>query len=445
MAARAGRMQEAEDYFCTIADTGDDARHTFYVDGRYFEIKDLAWLALGRVAHESTRASDAFYYYFQVPQDSERLAEAMFEAAYATYEGQDHDTALDLLDQLEARFPTSPFVDEASILRAYIHLARCEFGEADRLFRKFMADFGPLVGEVERIVQNPARQGALYEDLLRRQSQGEAQPHDGRNLQALLFALLRVDPSFYRLHASVRTLDAEAARAGRLAESFDAIAARLEGSDRPRAAVVASVGPDEATALSNDIQAAEDTLFALAADLDAMRAAHADRSQLDPHEESLATLAGRLRDLRKRLAETVTPPLPEVTSERSDGVSIEALLARDTEAARTLPQRVAHARTHLVSAANAAALTALQSLRDRLLTWQRGARIGRIDAVMGSKRRIEIQIESLAAGRFPAELQDPLMMQGLLEDDEEYWPFEGDEWPDEYEEAEASESTEPTP
>ena len=53
---------------------------------------------------------------------------------------------------------------------------------------------------------------------------------------------------------------------------------------------------------------------------------------------------------------------------------------------------------------------------------------------MGSKRRIEIQIESLAAGRFPPELQDPLSIQGLLRDDEEYWPFEGEYWADEFEE-----------
>lgn len=46
----------------------------------------------------------------------------------------------------------------------------------------------------------------------------------------------------------------------------------------------------------------------------------------------------------------------------------------------------------------------------------------------------KIQIESLAAGRFPPELQDPLAIQGLLRDDEEYWPFEGELWADEFEE-----------
>ena len=53
---------------------------------------------------------------------------------------------------------------------------------------------------------------------------------------------------------------------------------------------------------------------------------------------------------------------------------------------------------------------------------------------MGSKRRIEIQIESLSAGRFPPELVDPLRIQGLLRDDEEYWPYEGEYWSDEFDE-----------
>ena len=58
---------------------------------------------------------------------------------------------------------------------------------------------------------------------------------------------------------------------------------------------------------------------------------------------------------------------------------------------------------------------------------------------MGAKRQVELQVESLAAGRFPPELIDPLHMQGLLRDDEEYWPFEGEDWPDEFVERYAEE------
>ena len=103
-----------------------------------------------------------------------------------------------------------------------------------------------------------------------------------------------------------------------------------------------------------------------------------------------------------------------------------------------VPRRRAGAKVvaaeRLDHAAGTRAESALRDLRDRLSKLLRRARIGRIDAVMGSKRRVELQIESLAAGRFPAELRDPLRVQGLLDDDEEYWPFEGEDWPDEYEE-----------
>jgi hypothetical protein len=88
----------------------------------------------------------------------------------------------------------------------------------------------------------------------------------------------------------------------------------------------------------------------------------------------------------------------------------------------------------MVEAANDAAIHGLRRLRARVGGELRQARIGRIDAVMGSKRRVEIQVESLAAGRFPPELLDPLRIQGLLRDDEEYWPFEGELWEDEFDE-----------
>jgi hypothetical protein len=84
----------------------------------------------------------------------------------------------------------------------------------------------------------------------------------------------------------------------------------------------------------------------------------------------------------------------------------------------------------------------LSALRERLADELRRSRIGRVDAVMGAKRKIELEVESLSAGRFPAELRDTLRTQTLLRDDEEYWPFEGDDWPDEFEERYAEEEDE---
>jgi hypothetical protein len=53
--------------------------------------------------------------------------------------------------------------------------------------------------------------------------------------------------------------------------------------------------------------------------------------------------------------------------------------------------------------------------------------------VVGSKRNLEKQIEDLAAGRFPPEMYGRLHIEGLIGDDEEYWPPEPEIWLDEYE------------
>lgn len=451
IAAQAGELQAAEDHFCAIATTPDTDQFTFFVDRRYFEIRDLTWLALGRVAHEGRRPEDAFYYYFQVPQDAARVSEALFEGAWAMYEGDDHDTALDLLDQLEARFPDSPYVHEASLLRGYIHLARCDFEEADRLFTRYQTRFTPVVHEIDAILESPSRQERLFEELLAaeaRQASREA-PAEGQapgegadapvDVHALLLSLLQVSPEFYRLYREVRTLDAEAARSGRVADELGALLARLEGSDAPQAAVEAASELDEQTALRRDLEGARAVLRALTDQLAEMRRAGADQARLAPLRRELADLGRRVNALEARLNEVAraTPPAPAV-----EGGDIEAMLRRDRAAARLFASRVADVRARMVGAANDAALRALRQLRRDVGGYLRRSRIGRIDAVMGSKRRIEIQIESLAAGRFPAELQNPLAIQGLLRDDEEYWPFEGEYWADEFEEDPAVEDLE---
>lgn len=442
IAAQAGRLEDAEAQFCSIASTSDTDQYTFFVDRRYFEIRDLTWIALGRVAHEGHRPEDAFYYYFQVPQDAARVAEALFEAAWSMYEGNDPDTAIDLLDQLEARFPDSPYVHEAALLRGYINLARCDFEDADQLFRDFQTRFTPVVHEIDRIVANPARQDRLFEELLRvdtatpaAEVEGQAPGEGGLapvDVHALLLSLLRVDPDFYRLYGELRALDAEAARAGQVPDQLGAILGRLAGSDAPRAADTEARSVDEVTELRRDLEGARAVLRALTEQLEAMRHHGATAAQLDPLEEEISALGGRASALETSLSHLQVPAEPTPVGEGAG--DIEGMLRRDRAQASQFAARVADVRGRMEGAANGAALLALRRLRAALGGHLRRSRIGRIDAVMGSKRRIEIQIESLAAGRFPPELQDPLSIQGLLRDDEEYWPFEGEYWQDEFEE-----------
>jgi hypothetical protein len=380
-----------------------------------------------------------------VPRDSKRLPESLFESAYATYEAHDHDTALDLLDQLQAHFKTSPYSDEASILRGYVSLGRCEFEKADQFFVKFEQGFSPLVAELDRLLANPVRRRHLYDQLLaaERGVPAESKTHD------TLLALLKVDPDFYRLHDQLRKLDAESSRAGRVADELDATRARVSGSGAPRAVDASEEQADwrrrseeqepAEAQLRRDVELANLLSRTLADELDALRAAGVKGAQLNEIERALSQAGSKLERIEEKAARLRAAARAKEKGGGSGASakpqnSLAAALSEDTAAARALPERVQAVREQVALAADARAERALRALRERLYGMLRRARIGRIDAVMGSKRRIELQIESLAAGRFPPELRDPLRVQGLLNDDEEYWPFEGEDWPDEYEE-----------
>src|SRR5690606_30505697 len=58
-----GRLKEGEQLFCKIADPKQTPRRAALVGGSdFFQVQDMARLALGRVAHEQFRFDDARYY-----------------------------------------------------------------------------------------------------------------------------------------------------------------------------------------------------------------------------------------------------------------------------------------------------------------------------------------------------------------------------------------------
>jgi hypothetical protein len=94
--------------------------------------------------------------------------------------------------------------------------------------------------------------------------------------------------------------------------------------------------------------------------------------------------------------------------------------------------RVEAARKELADSETALARDALHRLDLRLSRLLRRARLGRIETILGRKRALEVEVEAIRLGYLPRDAVDSLEAARYLEDSEEYWPFEGDDWPDEY-------------
>jgi len=75
---------------------------------------------------------------------------------------------------------------------------------------------------------------------------------------------------------------------------------------------------------------------------------------------------------------------------------------------------------------------AFERLDRRLTRLLRRARLGRVETVLGKKRALEIEIAALSQGLLPQTIVDSLDAARYLGDDEEYWPYEGEDWADEY-------------
>jgi tetratricopeptide (TPR) repeat protein len=380
--ARQGHLASARRNLCEIVAQVDQNAFTFFIDGRYYGIKDLAYLALGRISHEQERYDDAYYFYFRVPEDSERLPDALFEASWSMFQAGEYEAANAFLEEFDRSFAKTPLAPDVMLLHAMIDLKSCRFDEVRVTLDKLVKTYAPLQAQVAALIKDPDKRLAFYRRLLSKRS--IAAPRDP------IIELLKIDPRFFKFYADIVALDREAGLIPGQIAVWDELTAHEKG--------ITGTQASEAVRLVNDVEA----LRPLAAGDPVM-------------EGQVADLADQARRAA-RLTNVGSGPF-----------------AKEAETNLALAAEARKLRAQLVAATSKIANSALVDLDKRLRELLRQARLTHIDAVIGKKKKLEIEIANLRQGRFPADLFATLQLEGLMGDDEEYWPFEGEYWSDEYE------------
>ncbi len=406
-------LRGAEDAFCAIADVKQGDRIRFYIDGRYYALKDLARLGLGRIAHEEGRDDDAFYHYFLVPSDSKKLPDALFEAAWASLAHKDYDLGARLVEEYLKLYGTTPRAAEARLLYATLQVKTCRFAEAEKGFDRALSEYEPLTRYVDRAIADGATRRALAERLL---AADETHPIDTKDTDGTIASMLEVDQRFFRLHAIARGLAKEAADVDHVEEDWKRLGDR-----------VAQTKVQAVTGGNLDVPLLLERVNALGEEI---ARARKDAVKSDEAKKSLAALEARRIELAGQLERMTDMEQAAGTGDRN---GLGAMIRSDRVAAHQLRARAASLAWKIDAASGELIRAALVDLRAKLDGMLRQARLGKIDAVVGQKRKLERQIEDLAAGRFPAEMFGKLHIEGLIGDDEEYWPPEPERWADEYE------------
>jgi hypothetical protein len=416
-----GRLKEGENLFCKVADPQrTDKTAPFFADEKFFAVRDLARLALGRVAHEQYRFDDARYYYYLVPQDSERLAEALYESATGRYEKKDYEAARDLLDELKALGVHHRYEDEAWILSAYLDLARCRFEEADAQLKGFIVQYEP-VRDAARRLANDERALMRLLDASRVRSDAAAEPSGiTPDAARTIAALVRIDAGYgvvsKRLAQLEREMSGLRGSMGQLDDMTRTLA--TTGGVRPNSEGLGEGPP-------NSPARARAEADGLRRQLEALERAHAPSADIAAMRTQLHQIDAALGPAREAAPGAGNAQLPK-------GADLPGLLATDRGSASDLYTAADAAHAKLLEVRTALAKDAVKRFDLRLSRLLRRARLARIESVLGKKRALEVEVEALAAGVLPRAALDSLEAPRYLKDSEEYWPFEGDDWPDEY-------------
>jgi len=417
-----GNLKRGEDLLCKVADPKRSAATTpVLADEKFFAIRDLARLGLGRIAHEQGRNDDARYYYYLVPQDSDRLAEALYEAATTRYEKKDYEGARELLDELAALGVHHRYEDEAWVLGAWVDLARCRFADADRELIEFLARYEPVRDAARRIAQSDGAMQRLLSAVRSGADAGGAEIGGASpEVVRTIAALVRVDTEYDRVVRNRAVLEREASglvvAMGALGDMQRALA--TNGGLRPASAVTS-----DRREASQEVRNAADGIEQQIANLES---AHAKPDEVDRLRQQLAAVRLQL------------PSAPGAAGPSSAAAAVPRsadlpdLFRADSLEVSDLEKRISTARDALEDAERALAKDALRRLDLRLSRLLRRARLGRIESVLGRKRALEVEVEAIRLGYLPRDAVDSLDAARYLEDSEEYWPFEGDDWPDEF-------------
>ena len=437
---RRGEYADAAEAFCEISDTPDNGKYTFVVDERYFRIKDLARLGLARIAHETDNYDNAYYHYFQIPEDSDRLGDALFESAWSMYQKRELSTSRDLVKDFLAQFPNSPLVPEARLLAGYVELADCEFTDAQNYYDQLVKDLGPIVKEIESIRESPRKRSLLFDKALKRWRAEKAQPDEQvkdklESKSDRVLALLRFNEGFVNVHEALSGLRRAAGGTQHVVQTWQGLGKQLGRVKVRSNSEETSLEEEEALesqALVGDLQRLRDQVGRARNNLsrakrdgsieDVDAAAEAKRlNQVEAEIDALETRAIAAAEAASMADQEATP----------DG--LKPLVRSDLQQSKELEKESKDLLRRLESTADTMAQEALDGLYKETRRVLDKAKLGKIDAVIGQKRRLEIEVQDLASGRFPAELHGQLWEQGLIGDDEEFWPFEGEYWKDEYE------------
>lgn len=129
-------------------------------------VVDLAWMAIGRLCHESDSYLDAADAYSHVGRQSPEFSTMLYELAWVYVRLGDHQRAQRALEVLAVTDPDRLDLADGALLRADLRLRAGEFDQALAIYRGVRERFDPIRRQVSEFVAATTDPVAYYDQVL---------------------------------------------------------------------------------------------------------------------------------------------------------------------------------------------------------------------------------------------------------------------------------------
>jgi tetratricopeptide (TPR) repeat protein len=129
-------------------------------------VRELAFLALARVAYEATNYDGALYYYNKVPRLSPRRPTALFESAWTYFLKNDFNRAVGSFQSLHSPYYAQWYYPDLYILEATVYLNLCKFAVAKEAVVSFQRRFLDQQPLLQNFLANTVKPEDYYETVV---------------------------------------------------------------------------------------------------------------------------------------------------------------------------------------------------------------------------------------------------------------------------------------
>jgi tetratricopeptide (TPR) repeat protein len=129
-------------------------------DAKQGQVRELCFLALGRIYSELGRYADAIDRYQEIPRESPRFNEALYEIAWGFVRSKRYEQALRTAALISDLSPESRLAPEATILQGQLYLRLGQYAEALETYNRVINQYAPVRDEIDAIL-------TMHEDPVR--------------------------------------------------------------------------------------------------------------------------------------------------------------------------------------------------------------------------------------------------------------------------------------